>query len=144
MKRLILFAFIALTFAPTFQSCKLLQPIQVTSPFSAELVRDINALGMEADMLYATMEAQSDKLFDTYASQYVSMEVLSNSIVDRLEAMPKSAAMLRQANDVKATIVKYKNDHKFKIKLNDSEIRTNRNYLKDHIKPLRVSAISLK
>lgn len=144
LKKSFLIGFVLLSFSPTFQSCKLFQPIQITSPFSAELVKDINALGMEADMLYATLEAQSDKAFDTYASQYGSMEVLSNSIVARLEAMPKSAPMLIQAKSMQDLIVSYKSTHKRKIKLNDSEIRGNRAYFKSLLKPLFVSAMALK
>lgn len=144
MKKFLLFLCITFAIAPTFQSCKLLQGVQMTSPFSAELVKDINALGMEADMLYVTMEAQSDKVFDTYASQYGSMEVLSNSIVARLEGMPKSVPMLIQAKSLQDLIIKYKATHKGKIKLNNSEINGNRAYFKSLHKPLLVSAMALK
>ena len=144
MKKYLLFLCILFTVAPTFQSCKLLQPIQITSPFSAELVRDINFLGMQYDGFSARIEGSADKTFDTYDTDYSAMEILSNSIVARVEVMPKSGVMLRQAKFVQDMLLNYKDRHKTRIKLNDSEIRTNRVYFRDQLKPLLVSSMALK
>ncbi len=143
MKKYLLVSIMLLCISPTFQSCKLFQGIQVVSPFNAELVKDINALGMEIDLLYTTMEAQSDKSFDTYSSQYGSMEVLSNSIVARVESMPKSGLMITQAKSVQSVILEYKKTHQDKIKLNNSQINGNKIYLRGILKPLYVSAMAL-
>lgn len=144
MKKLLLFLCITFVFAPTFQSCKIFQPIQITSPFSAELVRDTKDLAFSYDLFSVTILESTDKSYDTYVSEYNSMEVLAGNIKARVDAMPKSGLMQRQANDVVDILTKYKEYHKSKIKLNDSEIRTNRTYFKDHVQPLLVSAMALK
>lgn len=144
LKMFFLSAFFAIALTPSFQSCRMLQGVQIVSPYSAELVRDVNALTMDYDMFSVTIEQAADKGYETYAPDYNSMEVLSNSIAARLEAMPKSGAMLKQAELVRNVLLQYKNYHKEKVNLNDAEIRTNRVYFKDIVKPLLVSAMALK
>lgn len=121
-----------------------MQGVQIVSPFNADLVKDINSLAMQYDLFSVTIEQATDKSYDTYAADYASMEVLSNSISARVDAMPKSGLMLKQADLVRDVVLQYKDYHKTKIKINNSEIRTNRIYFKDIIKPLLVSSMALK
>ena len=144
MKKYLLLLCITFALTPTFQSCKLMQGVQIVSPFNADLVKDINSLAMQYDLFSVTIEQATDKAYDTYAADYASMEVLSNSIAARVDAMPKSGLMLKQADLVRDVVLQYKDYHKTKIKINNSEIRTNRIYFKDIVKPLLVSSMALK
>ncbi len=144
MKKYIIIALFAISFTPTFQGCKLFQRVQITSPYNAELVRDVKDLAFTFDLFSVTMLESPEKGYNDHIPDYNAMEALAASIKERVSAMPKSGLMQRQASDVLDIIIKYKKYHKDNAVLNDSEIRTNRDYFKGHIRPLIASSSALK
>lgn len=143
IKRFLLITLVAVS----VMSCSVFKPIQIVPPFDAAIVNDIIKLGQQVDAMYIKMEQSNDKTYTTYSADYMSGEVLINSIIIRDEARPKTKgteAILVQANLYRNMYLKNKEDHKAKIKLNNSEIRTYRDYIYAQLKPMIVSEMALK
>ncbi len=143
MKKLFLFAFIALTItiAP---SCKLLQPTQIVSPYNAAIVADVVDLGKFVDGFYSDMETDEDKSFTTSLPGYNAAEVSINSIIIRSSVRPKSGLIVKQAELYKKMLLKFRDEHKAYGTLNNNQIRIYRRYLADQLGPLLDSELSLK
>ena len=143
MKKLSLFAFIALSIS-TIQSCKILQPTQIVSPYNSAIVADVVDLGKFVDGFYSDQEANEDKSFTTHAPGYAAAEVSINSIIVRSSVRPKSGLIVKQAELYKKMLLKYRDEHKVKGVLNNNEIRVYRRYLRDQLAQLLYSELSLK
>lgn len=135
---------LCITSALALQSCKLFQPVIIVPPYSAAIVQDVTDLGKQVDAMYITMEQSTDKVFTTYISEYTNAETLINSIIARDQARQRSAAIVKQAVMYRDLFISYRDEHKVKIKINDSEIRVYKKYLKDLLSPLLASEMSLK
>ena len=143
LKRLLFLTLVTIS----VMSCNIFRPISLVPSFDAAIVNDITALGKQVDGMYIKMEQSNDKTFASYAADYLSGEVLINSRIARDEARPKtkgSEAILKQANLYRNMYLKNMEDHRVKIKLNNSEIRILKKYLQDQLTPLFVSEMSLK
>lgn len=136
--------YLSIFFLAALMSCKLLQPISLVPTFNAAIVTDVIELGKQVDDLYISMEQNEDKIFDTYVQSYTNGEVLINSIIVRDQSRPKGELITKQAILFRNLFLKYRDEHKKKIKLNNSEIRIYKQYLKDQHKALLVSEMSLK
>lgn len=143
MKKLFLFTFIALSLS-TMQSCKLLQPIQIVSTYSAAIIADEVDLGKFVDGFYSDMEIDDDKSFTTSLPGYNAAEVSINSIIIRSSVRPKSGLIVKQAELYKKMLLKFRDEHKAYGTLNNNQIRIYRRYLADQLGPLLDSELSLK
>lgn len=112
--------------------------------FNAAIVNDVTQLGQKVDAMYITMEQSSNKSYSNYIAEYANSESLINSIIVRNETRPKAGIIVKQSVIYRDLFLKYQGEHKAKVTLSNAEIRIYNQYLKDALKPLLVSEMSLK
>lgn len=112
--------------------------------YDASATSKVMTASVATNMMYDKIIASSDKNFATYETDYAKIETQIHEIILIDNTRKRAKTLVGMATDVLNRFVKYQNEHRAAVTLNNAQLRSFKDYMHAVWQPLYNAETNLK